>query len=1645
MRLSLLFRAFVALLFTGISFCGYAGKEKFSAESPESVTIIDASQIGSQLLVTDSRFNNDNYDKEKAIYSCRVMLHLGDRIDNEVGNYSAEIDVNVTFTLEGGGEVVESATLSVNYSAEANYKALDVASFDVKCSSMTVEITGINESASSNPNMFQPELTAEINVERYYDFETTNIVAQVAPNYNTELKYLDVDWIGLSNAEEYDLEWTWIDNTNADGSSQPIENITLTKDVFRNNATRITTKRTNYQIPAVYERGVILYRIRAVGTHNNTPGLYKYGEWNYEVGEGVSLSGCTQCEEIETGHGEGINWQYSVVYAEEGKSKNAITYFDGSLRNRQAQTKLNTSKEAVVTEVIYDELGRPAVQVMPAPTSQAKIDFNPTFTKNTNSTPYTFRDMAPSDVEGSCAPVAGAMSNSGGAAKYYSSANDSVDFGHHKYIPSANSYPFSQTVYTNDKTGRITKQGGVGDNFQIGSGKEITYLYETPTIEDLIELFGSEVGIREHYKKQTVVDANGQASITYMDMQGNTIATTLAGQAPGSMESLDAGSASVVKTTYIDENTEQTIVSTQKIFTATKATTELDVFSISYALNTEQYSFACDTDPTMSETFNCVVDVIFRITDDCGEDYFYSATDGFIQTIDPNDASIPELSKVWLIGGEVVGENTSELFAKKTYTITKILKVNEAALEAYMESYFSNPDNTCLVSFPKFLEEESENLDGGACILDCSDCMSLYYKPNGDVVDEGFNAFLEEHTCGDNCDDAYYNFAKEQCDSYCGNTATDCDMKLQLMLSDVSPLGQYAKYGTFETDEVENEFPLSVLGVSKLPKAILNGFEDETWRHPMHFNKSGDAANYYYDENGARATVTVFWDRELRKSQPITSRDEDWLASNEPSGLKVVYPTELVNTEDFVAAWPVNNSWAYSLVEYHPEFAQYLACLDFDESNMFDYDLMSMTYEGLNTKYPGLVDNIMSVDPLFANGGLLPNNMYANLLSMKLANYSTLNETPYNLKSIAVMLVECPEYNGEQGACYSGCTINPGMNNLLSYLRDKAREENPDEVRQQAELIWTNYKMMYFSLKQKLLNSYLTKRSIQDNAYNGCIGDENFQMSDDRFSQHNNLLLNDGSSSLDEYFWRRENLVQARFNAWRSGFVRGAFPFSRGGNLGNVPIFAPWLFTFSYFTNESFHHAQPCNLRTYQLYEEKSPIFMNDKNAGLSDAYESGICYTEPAFPNGSNPEIITEMPDDVTLDNCEEQGELMLQEFEKKSTVAMLENCGQCPITLEMSNFLDGVVANLHEGNGNGLSQGDDILLSCYPQGIAQYTASIRDEMNISQDDYDNFENRFKVTSVADNQLDAGVYIGTRTTPACTLSLWKAELYPFILDGETITSSIDWTDIVKICCMEYLETPYEETIMPLDVINSWPGKRFRITAWVKDLETTKTLDGEIINITIPGERQVILEGFTNQVILNSCDVLVCETDRAVAEIGTFINNLSTPLPIGEDNVVVNLTETVTFGPSQPSNGHLYNSLPQTIINSDLFAEQTDNDIWTCSGEFEANGYFTITLTLNKDGVNNDGQVLFQLYMDGHHSVDSYEMLRNMQYYSESEIMPSPQGVEQPANPNSTALYLGLGQFSSEAAPERVHVYLSSPNYQLHSCSEYGYTGTPVE
>ena len=307
-------------------------------------------------------------------------------------------------------------------------------------------------------------------------------------------------------------------------------------------------------------------------------------------------------------------------------------------------------------------------------------------------------------------------------------------------VPDAQNFPFSQIEYTNDNTGRIKRKSGVGIQHQLGNGHEMKYFYSQPNSSfELNRLFGYQVGNYKHYKKNVVVDPNGQVSVSYIDPQGRTIATALAGGNP-SISATDTEPEQPILLPLDDEtDTAQVLHNTVKTDLLNKLNlNDVDTFNdnnerfstgnfgvlqdglrmdkqIVVIENFSDYKLEYELEDSGDFTFaDCatitspfVYDIDISLTDDCGS-----------ELIDKDS-----LSSYDKTGNEAINRiwNTGE------YGISKRLTVNKDNLNQAWDNFLLN-DNCILTEdafTPQFIS------------VDCDEI-------NCDVVDQGIVAYISD-------------------------------------------------------------------------------------------------------------------------------------------------------------------------------------------------------------------------------------------------------------------------------------------------------------------------------------------------------------------------------------------------------------------------------------------------------------------------------------------------------------------------------------------------------------------------------------------------------------------------------------------------------------------------------------------------------------------------------------------------------------------------------------------------------------------------------------------------------------------------------------------------------------------------------------
>ncbi|GAB2700602.1 hypothetical protein GCM10027037_26820 [Mucilaginibacter koreensis] len=836
----------------------------------------------SALTVKDEKFQNSNYNW-LAITNSTVKNSVTLRVvDSVLINYQFTYTLNVkidTYSDPNPAVAPTSVTvpLTVNYipGQGSTYKSVDSYAF-TGAYKVVVTVMSVNTNGGAAPAPQMVQLSSSIVIDRHYQFQPQ---AVIAPVYAVNNHMLAINWGAVAGAEEYDIEWTTLNNGNDNfTATQNIYNGTLSVDdatynsvanqLFRNNASRITTSGNQYLLSTISTDDYLLARIRQV--QYTADGLRLTGNWNYK-----QLNGKYAIVKIEDPSPDfNLNWQYSAAYAEDGKKKEVISYFDGTLRGRQTVTINNTDNIALVQENVYDEIGRAAASILPAPVKEANpyLRYISNFNLNTSGKAYNAQNL--NNIGANCEILPGQLSSSTSGAAWYYSANNTFKSSNYlyNYLPDASGYPLSVTQYTPDNTGRIKLQGGVGPNYQPGSGsaadpsKTTKYYYGKPEQWEIDRLFGNDVGYAEHYLKNVVVDPNNQISISYLNASGKTIATSLAGKNPANQDALPSYTAAEsnktlnLKVISPDKFTyNSTELKLSAVTTYLASVTGNDVLTFNMKKLTSTYP-----NPALQICSNCYYEMKLQVTNDCGE-------------LVAGSAAVVKMGS----DGTVCGYSGDETPQQFTIPINKIGEYNisiELALNSDVIQKLS--DNFVQQATAKgYLEQEFNyiktrylnDIDVSGCYADCHTCTMQLSGGQADFITSIRKKFLalDVNAGSVNSGDfdtwagTLYNSLKAKCDQMqAGCKSSPCaDLKNDMML-DVSPGGQYALFDT-------NGSALEI-SINALAKLRPDGTENWRYRFPPKASTDPDYQNNLvtledgsqsspYDANFKLALLIQYW------------------------------------------------------------------------------------------------------------------------------------------------------------------------------------------------------------------------------------------------------------------------------------------------------------------------------------------------------------------------------------------------------------------------------------------------------------------------------------------------------------------------------------------------------------------------------------------------------------------------------------------------------------------------------------------------------------------------------------------------------------------------------------------------------------------
>ncbi|SEW52800.1 RHS repeat-associated core domain-containing protein [Chitinophaga arvensicola] len=1000
---------------------------------------------GDTLVIKDEKFRNDAFDwksiNNKLVNNVITFGLYRDSTYSIDKPFKCELDLKIEYWSQPDQDdpiTIEHARININYDTAwlASYQGENIYSFtNAYKVKLTVNDITSKELGTDLPAIFS--LKGEVIVDRQYTSNKEEELSMTAffksgepgavpgkqgkagmmpmgatANTPPLTGMVNVNWNEIIPGNEYDLEWTYIDEESVNGRFLAANRSSITdaqlEEMFRNNSTRITTDQHNYDITLLHSSKYLLLRIRYVvyvnGFREEHPWVYQVKLASGEIARVLDLAW----------HQPGFNWQFSASYAEGGKKKEVVSYFDGILKNRQTVTINNTDKNAILQENVYDEFGRVAANILPAPIQATNLNYYGKQNLNSAGKVYSYRDIY-NNSTGSCVVMPAPLKETFGAALYYSGNNPfkTLDSAI-KYVPDAGGYPFAITAYTNDNTGRVRVKGGVGQVLQPNQDEALNhstrYFYGKPLQWELDRLFGSNAGKASHFLKNMVIDPNGQISVSYLNSSGKPVATALSGGAPDNVLPLvSKGVTELVDVPVLEP--ESFVFDQQELKLRGNATYLCAVpdhnASIRYRIDKLIKKYKENAVEICS---NCYYELKIDVYDDCNNKVDGNVTPIRIGSPDPNCADEGFVENSFIVDLGKAGE----------YSIRFELSLNPDVIERYTDDFIKR--NTNLQPEFYFIINQLKTTDFTGCVSDCHTCevalgtkAEFQQKVWQRIADNKVNATLYTNEIN-NWSGPLYDILKMRCTIALLNCAPDpCRELRETLKQDVSPGGQYAQFDTYGR-------PLEQ-GVNILSLYFRTVFK---------IDAVGGAR---YDST---RIVTV-------------------------DGVSISPCDASFTLQDLVTNW--RPEWADLFLPYHWEYCALQSCESLSAVKRWDEKITSLCLKASDLpKYVGSTYDrnnptwLLNADPFLTNNAAQP---YINSFVSDLNNYSR-NRTPYksstfnnkNIWQYVDYLLYCADSTGNTNAT-TDVTFVSRWNNCVPQAQCRV----PDRE-------WLAYAEYYFQLKE---------------------------------------------------------------------------------------------------------------------------------------------------------------------------------------------------------------------------------------------------------------------------------------------------------------------------------------------------------------------------------------------------------------------------------------------------------------------------------------------------------------------------------------------------------------------------------------------------
>lgn len=716
-----------------------------------------------------------------------------------------EVSLSYTLTITGKDQTpsvvntVKNGTLTVSSTTDMAVDLYHVNEDEVDglglkdLSNVRIDLVASELSALSTTT--REHLVVEIYTE-YPRYEFDNTVLGVS--YETQSAALKgnevlLHWPKATDGITYELEWVHMP---LDWGNLPANFNAQYYPVDWSNAVRVQTKQNHYLMNVMYENGYIVSRVRTVRYQLNQDQTelidkLEYGAWsisNKHVSISDTPTDLNHFDLLEINNNSrgtyinttGLtdkNWQYNAVYANNGLKKEAISFFDGSDRNRQNISisagentrtiagKTVSDPKLIAQESYYDYNGQPVLEMLPAPIIGAN---NMGYQQNINQ--LLGQKITKNLLDNNNPLATGLMpqaldvnATAAGAAQYYSGENKNYNAANRDenwFIPDAMGYPYSRNEYMNDGSGRLKASYSPGAEFanDVNAERNTRYFYGKPTQAELELLFGCNIGEARFYKKNITIDGNGVTSIAYIDQQDRTVATSIVGNAKGESEMTSLTSTAIALEEELlssdklrfDENS-LSYRAEQPLFVPAN-----EDYNFNYSLN--KSSFVNCPDLSGVICYECNYDFVFQLIDEEGKlvvDLSMGSQGALGDCYTPDAFSFSNInySDANLLSGTPSIDGTSKLLTlplkgPKTYTIVQQLKLKTDQLEAYAAQ--NAQDANCgTATLESFVQAELNASEFERCRTEFDDPCSFVRDSMLNDFRYPYGAFVEGAQPGD--------------------------------------------------------------------------------------------------------------------------------------------------------------------------------------------------------------------------------------------------------------------------------------------------------------------------------------------------------------------------------------------------------------------------------------------------------------------------------------------------------------------------------------------------------------------------------------------------------------------------------------------------------------------------------------------------------------------------------------------------------------------------------------------------------------------------------------------------------------------------------------------------------------------------------